>query len=329
MLMHVMATDGALARLSSDLDTKSNIADVSAMQLSIGNILASKQNVIADDHLAISHVASLQSRLDGLQPTVTAGSLDIPHIDGLEYSIDSKQAIIGNGDIQIAHVSGLNEAFGNFIPWGSIGIADVTGLAPVLANGLDSETAASTYQPIITSNSLVIDHVSGLQAKLDEVSADIGTRVMSTFLTSALADYMKVGDVDADVMGLSDSIASISSELDEKISSTDADKRFHPKIAANELPTSSVNGLFQFIFDTNMKLNLMQIDLNLKSNVRALESYQPLVTTNTLPMSVIAGLVDHVIQTGMALAAMTEKINALTVVPQHSVLLSSTVNLPN
>ena len=140
---------------------------------------------------------------------------------------------------------------------------------------------------------------------------------------------MKVGDVDADVMGLSDSIASISSELDEKISSTDADKRFHPKIAANELPTSSVNGLFQFIFDTNMKLNLMQIDLNLKSNVRALESYQPLVTTNTLSMSVIAGLVDHVIQTGMALAAMTKKINALTVVPQHIVLLSSTVNLPN
>ena len=39
----------------------------------------------------------------------------------------------------------------------------------------------------------------------------------------------------------------------------------------------------------------IQAQLNLKSDVRALEAYQPLVTTNSLSMSLINGLVDHVI----------------------------------
>ncbi len=186
MLMHVMATDSTLASLTSGLDLKSDITDVSAIQSSIGNLETSKQDVIADDHLAISHVVSLQSTLDGLQPTVTAGSLDISHVDGLQAHLDGKQATIGNNDIDISHVAGLNEVFGNFITWGSIVITDVSGLQAAmtalgesigaLAKGLTSK------QDLILDDELPVAKVNGLQASLDS-KLDAGTAA-STYQTA-------------------------------------------------------------------------------------------------------------------------------------------------
>ena len=142
LVTHVLSTASALASLTSGLDLKSDITDVSAIQSSIGNLETSKQDVIADDHLAISHVVSLQSRLDGLQPTVTAGSLDISHVAGLQAGLDAKQATIGNDDIAIAHVAGLSEAFGNFITRGGIDITDV----PTLQTRLGARVLSSTLE---------------------------------------------------------------------------------------------------------------------------------------------------------------------------------------
>ncbi len=231
---------GATSSLQMQLD---------ALEATGAALGSGKQDVIADDHLAISHVVSLQRTLDTLQPAVTTGSLDISHVEGLQESLDAKQATIGNADIAIAHVAGLNEAFGNFIPWGSIEITDV----------------------------------SGLQARLNSVDADMGARVLSSTLAASLLDYRKNSDPIeiTHVTGLSDSIAAATSDLETlggalttKLGTTEASALFHPVITNDSLPLSSVMGLVTHVLSTASALASLSSGLDLKSDITDVSAIQ-------------------------------------------------------
>ncbi len=76
----------------------------------------------------------------------------------------------------------------------------------------------------------------------------------------------------ADVTGLSESITGVFDELVMEISSADTDKRFQPIIATAGLPTTSVSGLISHIIATNVGLTSLQLALNTKSDIRALEA---------------------------------------------------------
>ena len=72
--------------------------------------LATKQAVVGDDHLQISHTTGLSAALTGKQASIGNDDLDIAHTSGLTAALASKQSTIGNDDLTIAHTSGLQTA---------------------------------------------------------------------------------------------------------------------------------------------------------------------------------------------------------------------------
>ena len=205
-------------------DLRGSLLSSSVTETEFSTLSGSTSNIQAQLAGMANNFQLQLGALDSMQPALTTGILDISHVDGLQDGLDAKQATIEDGDIEISHVAGRNEAFGNFITWGSIEITDVTGL-------------------------------------MDKV------------------------------------------------------------------------------FGTNMSLIAMQNSLNLKSDVRALETYQHLVTTNSLSMSIINGLVDHVIETGMTtgalnqataeLAARVVELEARSIVAGQSVIITDNLDWAN
>lgn len=112
----ISKVSGLQSTLDLEQTTRTNaVDDLQTQVIDLGNTLGtSTENVQSritteiDDRTNAD--LTLQSAIDTKQPIIGDGDLIISHIDGLQTALDTKQAIINDGDLSISKVDGLQTA---------------------------------------------------------------------------------------------------------------------------------------------------------------------------------------------------------------------------